>query len=275
MKIRKSTIIPVLFVLAMIMSSCGPSSESSEGVAEVEMSEVIIEEDIWIIYEHQINDVALTSAASELSSGEEIKKVEVSDDVSNSDEEEEDDVTEVEVEEGVIVEETDADYTDGMNMVSVQNYQVYEYVTVSDQFGEAGYVELVEDISVEEAVIPLDETQTLISFGKKGDTKAVLQVTTDPEGNIEHIVFTDKKHSDAYDVSTGMTGKEVKKLRKELKHMVKNGQVFLYDDQSNVMYLMSAQDNLTGEEMTSAEIESLEVTALVWKDKKHHKKDKK
>ena len=70
-----------------------------------------------------------------------------------------------------------------------------------------------------------------------------------------------------------MTGKEVKKLRKEMKHMVKKGQVFLYDDQSNIMYLMDAQ-NMVGDEITAADVETMEVQSIVWKDKKHHKKNK-
>ena len=54
--------------------------------------------------------------------------------------------------------------------------------------------------------------------------------------------------------------------------MKKNGQVFLYDDQSNIMYLMSATDS-EGDEITMADVETMEVQAVVWKDKKHHKSD--
>ena len=54
-----------------------------------------------------------------------------------------------------------------------------------------------------------------------------------------------------------MSGKEVKKLRKELKHMVKNGQIFLYDDQSNIMYLLDAKDQ-KGNEVTEEQIDTME-----------------
>jgi hypothetical protein len=57
-------------------------------------------------------------------------------------------------------------------------------------------------------------------------------------------------------VQAGMSGKEVKKLRKELKHMVKNGQIFLYDDQSNIMYLLDAKDQ--GNEVTEEQIDTME-----------------
>ena len=67
-----------------------------------------------------------------------------------------------------------------------------------------------------------------------------------------------------------MSGKDVKKLRREMKHMLKHGKVFLYDDQSNVMYLMDAKD-YAGDEVAVAEVENMEVSAIIWKDKKHHK----
>ena len=74
-----------------------------------------------------------------------------------------------------------------------------------------------------------------------------------------------------YDVKAGMSGKEVKRLRREIKHMIKKGQVFLYDDQSNIMYLMDAK-NMAGDEITAVDVESMDVQAVIWKDKKHHKK---
>ena len=52
--------------------------------------------------------------------------------------------------------------------------------------------------------------------------------------------------------------------------MVKKGQVFLYNEESNIMYLMDAR-NMVGDEITVADVESMEVSAIVWKDKKHHK----
>jgi hypothetical protein len=127
---------------------------------------------------------------------------------------------------------------------------------------------------VTETVIPLDETQTVVSYGKKGEPQAAFQVTSDPNtGEVEQVVFVNKKHKDVYNVQAGMSGKEVKKLRKELKHMVKKGQVFLYDDNSNIMYLMDAE-NMVGDEVTASDVENMDVQAVVWKHKKHHKKNK-
>ena len=126
--------------------------------------------------------------------------------------------------------------------------------------------------------IPLDEKQTVVSYGKKNQWTGSVQVVSDLEtGEVDHIIFTDKNHEDYYNVKNGMTAKEAKKLRKELKHMQHKGQVFLYEDDSNIMYLVDAKYS-NGEEIVDAEIDETVITAIVWKDKnhkKHPKKDKK
>ena len=40
----------------------------------------------------------------------------------------------------------------------------------------------------------------------------------------------------------------------------------------NIMYPMDAQ-NMEGDEITVADVENMDVQAIIWKDKKHHKKD--
>lgn len=146
------------------------------------------------------------------------------------------------------------------------DYEVHSTDVLDDALLAMEY-EVVEDITVEEAIIPLDETQTLVSYNKKGKYKDSLQVISEADGTIDQIIFTHKKHKDVYDVQAGMTAKEVKKLRKELKHMVKKGKVFLYSDTSNIMYLLDAQ-NAEGDELMEADIETLTVDAIIWKDKK-------
>ena len=64
--------------------------------------------------------------------------------------------------------------------------------------------------------------------------------------------------------------RKVKQLRKELKHMEHHGKIFLYDENSNLMYLMDAKD-FEGDEIKVEDVESMEVEAIIWKDKKHHK----
>ncbi len=130
----------------------------------------------------------------------------------------------------------------------------------------------VEEYAVTEAVIPLDETQTLIAYGKKDQQKAVLQVVTGPDGEVQTVMFADKKHRDMYDVQAGMTAKEAKQLRKDLKHMKHKGNHYLYNDQSNIMYLLDIQDS-EGNEYTEADIEQVEIQSIIWKHKKHHAVD--
>ena len=129
-------------------------------------------------------------------------------------------------------------------------------------------------VAISKAIIPLDETKTVVAYTKKGKGEAALQVVSSPNGTVDQIVFYNKKHKDVYNVEVGMTGKEVKKLRKDIKHMVKNGKVFLYNDDSNIMYLMKAENN-AGDEIDAADIENMQVQAILWKPTKHDLKKEK
>jgi hypothetical protein len=86
------------------------------------------------------------------------------------------------------------------------------------------------------------------------------------------MMFADKNHRDIYDVQAGMTAKEVKQLRKDLKHMKHKGNHYLYDDQSNIMYLLDIQYE-QGDEITEAELDQAEVRTIIWKHKKYHPGD--
>jgi hypothetical protein len=113
----------------------------------------------------------------------------------------------------------------------------------------------------------------LVSYEKKG--VEVLQVTTDPDDpqHVEHGVFTHKNHTDEYDVTPGMKGHEARKLRKELKHMSHKGQVFLYEEDSNITYRMKVIDP-NKNTYNDVEVNELEIEAIVWRNQ-HDKKDKK
>ena len=133
---------------------------------------------------------------------------------------------------------------------------------------------ITEELTV--AAIPIGETETVVAYNKKGKNKGEIQVVSSANGDIEQIVFTKGKHKDVYDVETGLSGKEVRKLRREMKHMIKKGQVFMYTESSNVMYLMDdaivSGDEVVAEEITIEDVEQMNVEAIIWKDKKHHKK---
>ncbi|GEM_PF-1806596 len=237
----------VLLIIGGI--SCSKSKKTETVAEQLPVEEVeLIEEDIWIIEEHKVNDIPITSHGK--------KELAEQDGV---------DAETIDSEAVAEMEEMQAEMED---VKSGELYDIYTMGVIDPMLQE----EDLAQVEVVEAVIPLEETQTITAYSKKGEEIAELQVVSGGSDNeIEHIVFTDKKHTDVYDVQVGMTGKEVKNLRKELKHMVKKGQVFLYHDDSNIMYLMDAQD-IEGNEIAEADIVNMEVDAIIWKDKKHHKK---
>jgi hypothetical protein len=256
----KSRLTFLVALLTVFLISCGGDSTNynEEATADVVVEEVVIE-DVWVVDEHSINDIPLTShpdATADIAmAADEAEEADIS-------EEGEEIEIEAEVEEAAEIE---AD----MEIV----YEIAKAEAIHEAMLEAEY-EAMETFEVTEVAIPLDETQTVVAYNKKNEAISSVQVYSSLEtGEIEQVVFTDKKHTDVYNVQAGLSGKEVKKLRKEMKHMVKKGQVFLYDDQSNVMYLMHAENGL-GEEVTAADVETMEVQSIIWKDKKHHKKHK-
>ena len=126
-------------------------------------------------------------------------------------------------------------------------------------------------VAISKAIIPLDETKTVVAYTKKGKAKEAMQVISSPDKTVDQVIFYNKKHKDVYNVEVGMTGKEVKKIRKDMKHVVKNGKVFLYNDDSNIMYLMKAKNNV-GDEIDTAKIDNMQVQAIIWKPTKREVK---
>ena len=254
---RKNSLLMLMGIVVATFSmiyGCSNNKSKEEGKAP-EVVAVDVVEEIWIIDEHEYNDIPLTSLAEDPSEKESsVVPAESPEKEAQSAAEE----VEIEAEEELLEEA----------------YTIAAIDALEEDLIEQEYEALESTIAVTEIAIPLEETQTLVSYAKKDKNDAAIQVVTNLQtGEVEQITFVDKKHRDVYDVQAGLTGKEVKKLRKEMKHMVKKGQVFLYDDQSNIMYLMDAQ-NMVGDEITAADVETMEVQSIVWKDKKHHKKNK-
>ncbi len=118
---------------------------------------------------------------------------------------------------------------------------------------------------------PINSTQTITSYEKNGTE--VLKVVSDPTDPdiVDYIIFTDKKGNvDFYGVSFGLSTKEAKELRKELKHFVKKGKVFLYTDDSNILYELDGLAS-DGKAVTEDYIDSLHVSSIIWKDKTDNK----
>jgi len=260
---NRMNMLSLLFIGVLIFGySCSSSEEGTKEEPVVEevvleeepVEDVVVEEDVWVIDEHHINAVPVTSHGKSIN---EKKNAEVA--------------ANLRAEANEIAEEVEVEEMEEEEVVEAVEYDILTAEEMELALAEEEY-EAMNTVEVTELAIPLEETQTVTAYGKKGQAEAEFQVVTNSStGEVEHIVFTDSKHRDVYDVQAGMTGKQVKKLRKELKHMKKKGQHFLYDDESNVMYLMKATDEM-GDEVTEASIDSMEVQAVVWKDKKHHKK---
>ncbi|MDZ7645705.1 MAG: hypothetical protein U5K54_00205 [Cytophagales bacterium] len=129
--------------------------------------------------------------------------------------------------------------------------------------------ELIPIEGVSSVIIPLEETQTIQSLNEKGKNTGGVQIVSNTlTGEIDHIIFQDKNHTDYYDVKVGMSAKEIRKLRREMKHIVHKGKVFYYSDDSNIMYVLDIQYE-DGQELTEFALEESFVSAIVWKDKAH------
>jgi hypothetical protein len=121
----------------------------------------------------------------------------------------------------------------------------------------------VEDPEV--LAIPTESDQTLMAFDKDANFEGQVQVVSSNEtGEVTSIVFTGKHHVDEYNVSAGLTGKEARQLRRELKHMTKDGRIFLYEEGSNITYLMDSKDLVTGEEITQDDINNMVIEGVIW-----------
>ncbi|TDQ19291.1 hypothetical protein DFQ04_1112 [Algoriphagus boseongensis] len=227
----------------ILLYSCNPKTTSEEEIV-LEEDTIEVDEDLWVVEEFEINDLPVTSQSPKAAE-KPLPKSNAAPAVTPSPQ-------------ANAAEVDDEDY----------DIATLDYLT--DLVAEQEY-EAETTMDVTTAIVPLEETQTLVSFNKKGKNAKAFQVVSDGStGEIEQIIFTDKKHTDEYDVTTGMKGSDVKKLRRELKHMTHKGKVYLYNDDSNVMYLMDAE-NMAGEEVTAADVENMNVSAIIWKDKKHHK----
>lgn len=272
-------------IFFLLLTGCNNSQpEKSEDSAET----VVEVEETWIIDEHQYGDIPITSKAAVEEPTEAVKttpsakatdrkEADQTKAVTTTTEEQDKTIDQEATEEQEEMLQTEMAEAEAIEEVVEMEQEAYAIATLEaleEDLLEQEYEALASTVAVTEVAIPLEETQTVVSYNKKGNAKAAFQVVSNAEtGEVEQIVFVDKRHRDVYDVTSGMSGKEVKRLRKELKHMVEKGKVFLYDDQSNIMYLMDAQ-NMVGDEITAADVESMEVQAIVWKDKKHHKKNK-
>lgn len=243
MKTKKMKLIALsTLVFALTAISCNNAKKTSDENEKLEVEVVetpVIVETIWIIDEHRAcNTIPLTTLAT------------------------------TESEDGY-EESVDEALDREMEYEMLESEDIHEALSAECE-------PITEELTI--VAIPIGETETVVAYNKKGKNKGEIQVVSSANGDIEQIVFTKGKHKDVYDVETGLSGKEVRKLRREMKHMVKKGQVFMYSESSNVMYLMDdsivSGDEVLAEDITIEDVEQMNVEAIIWKDKKHHKKKK-
>lgn len=250
----------VFFYAIVACNQPGATEAISEQSSNEITTEVAQEEEPQktIVSEHHVNDVAVTSRVNEESEGNISSESEANTDASEDD--------------GIEVRErTTLDRQAELD----EKYEVTTHEELKTSLTEADYIAMNE-ITLTQTVIPLGDSHSIVSYSNNGKAKDTLHVVINGEGEIEHIIFTHKHHKDEYEVENGMTAKEVKELRKDVKHMVKHGKVFLYADNSNIMYVLEAK-NAMGDEAVAVdvdelayegEIDEMTVQAIVWKDKR-------
>ena len=232
-------------------SEAAKESENKPEVVEVEEEQT---SHAWVVKEHHVNNIPVTSKGKKGAGSAEDE----------------------DPSEGDPMKARERSTLDRQAEID-DHYEITTHEELRTSLSESNYIAMNE-ITITETVIPLGETHTVVSYSGKGKVKDTLQVVADQNGEVQHIVFTHKHHKDEYDVENGMTAKEVKTLRKDMKHMVKHGKVFLYTEDSNIMYVLEAS-NASGDEVVETHIDHVEneediddmtVQAIVWKDKKHH-----
>ena len=122
----------------------------------------------------------------------------------------------------------------------------------------------------------LNTVKTVTSYQKHGEE--MLKLVSDPSNpeEIDYIVFTNKKNNaDIYGVNVGLSAKEARHLRHDLKHFVRKGKVFLYTEDSNILYELDGVTS-AGKTVTQQDIDNMHVASVIWKDKadKPHQKRK-
>jgi hypothetical protein len=226
-------------IMAVTVLSCQPKETKVETtVTTPKVEEVEVIEQVWLVDEYHINEIPVTTHPS---AKPRVKR---------------DEAKVISKVEAIPAEEVD------------YSTKLASDLHLAVQESEALVPVQIE--SVTELAIPLDENQTVTAYNNKGKLEgAALVVSNKQTGEIDHIIFENKHHhKDYYNVQAGMSAREVKKLRKEMKHMTEKGQVFYYSDESNIMYLLDIKLS-DGEEFTDEMVDQSFVSAIVWKDKNH------
>ncbi len=242
MKTSQST--PILFfavMISLLLQACSSGQQGGTPTTPAEavvVENAVMDEQKWVVDEHHINEVPVTSHPT--------AKPRVKKHTQGT----------IQKMEAQPAESVDYSVRSAEELhLAVKQYENIEPITIAE---------------VQELVIPLEETQTVTAYGKKEKYEGAAMVVTNLQtGEIDHIIFDNKHHhSDYYDVHAGMKASEVRKLRREMKHLAHKGRVYFYADGSNVMYVLDIK-YADGQEVTEEMIDNSFVSAVVWKDNKH------
>ncbi len=101
-------------------------------------------------------------------------------------------------------------------------------------------VVVVDTVTVTKSAKVLNQDQTVVAIGKKNSKNSSMEVISDPNNPnvVSQIRYTAKGHTDVYNVEAGMSNKDVRRLRRDMRYMKRNGKTYMYSDDSNVMYEM-------------------------------------
>ncbi len=242
-----------VFTLSFSLNSCKNKGNKTteQEAAEAPEVNVVEVEDVWVVDEYQMNDIPLTKKITTREAPEKEETTEAKESKET---------------EGTKAEEAgETEKEEAAEEATEHPVAPPAASDLDDALQQRGYAPT--PVKLTAAVIPLDETQTAVAYTKKGKAKDALQVISSGDGSVDEVVFYHKKDKDVYNVQVGMSEKEVKKLRGDMKRMEKNGKVFLYNDNSNIMYLMKAE-NAEGNAVGAAKMGNLQVSAIVWKPNK-------
>lgn len=231
--------LPILFSGALLfLASCQQSQtkvEQSQAAPVVE--EVVVTEHVWVVDEHHINEIPVTNHPA---AKPRVKK-----------------------ESPKVINRIEAEPAGQLDYSVKAAEELHLAVKESEELVPVPVTEVTE------LAIPLDETQTVTAYTEKGKFEGAALVVSNGNGEIDHIIFDNKHHhKDYYNVHAGMSAREVRKLRREMKHMAHKGQVFFYADGSNIMYVLDTKF-ADGTEVTDEMVDQSFVSAIVWKDKNH------
>ena len=141
--VSQRVLFAAVFPISILFASCGSGDKTNEEQATQPEVVVVVEDDIWIVEEYEINDLPITSQ-SPITAEKPIQKAPAA--------------------------ETDKAEASAEEAAADMQEEEYDIATLDYLSAMAAEQDYLAETTVEvtEMVIPLEETQTIVSFSKKG-----------------------------------------------------------------------------------------------------------